>query len=255
VAPETALETMAAEVTARIAATRVITRPFPHIALDDVLPAPVRRAIDEAWPAPDLMLQTNFGRRRERTVSQLMQITDGRDRAVWRAVHYLMAVASVAIRRKLERHLGDKFRPLIGPDWRRRMRGVDYAPSDCQIAEYRGSIKLDPHVDHARIVVNGFVYLDDPEPVPPEPKRGTMLYSSRGFAWPSNLVIPPNVRQRFLRPEKEIAWQDNRLFAYVNGPWSFHGVDPHDLGDARRRLLMLGTLLRWETVTALFGED
>lgn len=247
------LETMAAELTARIAATRVVTRPFPHLLLDDALPPPLRRALDDAWPAPDLMIQTNFGRRRERTVSRLMQITDGRERAVWQAVRHLMATASAAIRAKLDRHLADKFRPLIGPDWRRRMRGVDYAPSDCQIAEYRGTIELDPHVDHARIVINGFVYLDDPEPVPPEPKRGTTLYRSRGFAWPSNLQIPPKVRERFLVPEAEVGWRDNRLFAYVNGPWSFHGVDPHDLGEARRRLLMLGSLLTEEASETLFG--
>lgn len=252
--PAATLERMAEDLSARIAATRVTARPFPHLILDDALPPALRRAIDEAWPAPELMLQTNFGRRRERPVSRLAHLTEGRQQTIWRAVHRVMAAASAAIRAKLDRHLADKYRPLIGPDWRRRLRGASYDAPDCQIAEYRGPIELDPHVDHARIVINGFVYLDDPLPAPPEPKRGTTLYRSRGFAWPSNLQIPPKVRERFLVPEREVEWRDNRLFAYVNGPWSFHGVDPHDLGDARRRLLMLGTLLSEETAEALFGE-
>lgn len=250
--PAPSLEDMAREMATRIAATRVVARPFPHLVLDDALPMALRRAIDEAWPEPDLMVQTNFGRRRERPVSRLTHLTQGRQQAIWRSVHRVMAAASEAIRVKLDRHLGDKFRPMIGPDWRRRLRGVGYAPSDCQIAEYRGRIELDPHVDHARIVINGFVYLDDPVPVPAEPRRGTMLYRSRGFAWPTNLQIPPKVRDRFLVPDREVGWRDNRLFAYVNGPWSFHGVDPHDLGDARRRLLMLGSLLTEEAADALF---
>lgn len=243
---------MAADLAARIAKTRVIARPFPHIILDDALPAAVRRSIDAAWPAPDLMVQTNFGRRRERPVSRLAQVTEGRDQVIWRAVRQLATAASTAIRAKLDRHLGDKFRPLIGPDWRRRMLNATYEAADAQLAEYRGQIALDPHVDHARLVINGFIYLDDPEPATPEPRRGTTLYRSNGFAWPSNLQIPPNVRDRFLREDREVEWIDNRLFAYVNGPWSFHGVPPHDLGDARRRLLMLGTLLTETSAADLF---
>jgi len=252
-APST-LETVTAKMEAQIARARVIARPFPHLVLDDALPPALRRAVDEAWPSPEAMRQTNFGNRRERLVSRLAHLAEGRERVIWRAVHHALAMSGLAVRVKLDRYLADKFRPLIGPDWRRRLGEAPYATSDAQIAEYRGRIELDPHVDHARIVVNGFIYLDDPEPAPPEPRRGTTLYHSNGFAWPSNLQIPPMVRDRFLRPVKEVGWRDNRLLAYVNGPWSFHGVDAHDLGDARRRILMFGSLLSDAAATAHLSD-
>ena len=69
------------------------------------------------------------------------------------------------------------------------------------------------------------------------------------------MTIPKIVRDRFLREEVEVEWRDNRLLAYVNGPWSFHGVPRHDLGDARRRLLMFGSLLDDDTMARLYDAE
>ncbi|EDP63382.1 hypothetical protein BAL199_20405 [alpha proteobacterium BAL199] len=82
-----------------------------------------------------------------------------------------------------------------------------------------------------------------------------MLYRSLGFAWPSNTSIPSAIRDAFLREAEEIGWKDNRLFAYINGPWSFHGVPRHDLGDARRRLLMFGSLLDKATMAKVYDPE
>lgn len=247
-------DVLAAETVDRVRTARVRTRPFPHLVVDDALPESLRRGLDTAWPAADRMVNTNFGGRSERPVAMLAHTSEGAERSFWHVLRRVTAAASEEIARKLDRHLADKFRPLIGPDWRRRMHGATYMPFDCQIAEYRGQAELPPHVDHARLTINGFVYLDDPAPPTPEPRRGTMLYTSGGFAWPSNLAIPEKIRDHFLKEATEIAWRDNRLFAYVNGPWSFHGVPPHDLGPSRRRLLMLGRVLSEETAARLFGE-
>ncbi|NQW09245.1 MAG: hypothetical protein HQ481_05095 [Alphaproteobacteria bacterium] len=254
-AARAAVDALTGEMAARVHAARVRTRPFPHLVVDDALPATLRQGLDSAWPRDDQMVHTNFGGRREKTATGLAKITAGAQRSFWNVLRHVTAAASEEIARKLDRHLADKFRPLIGPDWRRRMRDAAYMPADCQVAEYRGRVELAPHVDHARLVINGFVYLDDPDPPTPEPRRGTMLYTSGGFAWPSNIAIPEKIRDHFLKEAVDIGWRDNRLFAYVNGPWSFHGVPPHDLGTARRRLLMLGRALTEETAARLFGDE
>jgi hypothetical protein len=253
------VEEMQREIVEKISATRVITRPFPYIVVNDALPMRLRRAIDHAWPTPDMVFETNFARRKERTVGRLAaeMVKLGRSDLgnVWKVVHAVTREAGTAIREKLKRYRSDKYRPILGPDWRRRLKDAHYETFNAQVAENRGQIELDPHVDNVRVEINGFIYLDDPDQPTPEPRRGTTVFRSNGFAWPSNLAIPMRLREHFLREEAEIGWKDNRLFAYVNGPWSFHGVPAHDLGDARRRLLMLGTLLTEETVARVFETE
>ena len=237
------IKELAADLEARIARTRVRTSPFPHVVIDDVLHPMIRRALDTRWPDVSRLRPTNYRQRAEVRVSAIARPSTGADRTFWVALQHLSMRAARAIRGRLQRHLSDKYRPLLGVDWRRRLGEPDYLEFDSMLAQYHGVVDLVPHVDHARVVINGFLYLDDPDQRTPEPVRGTMLYRSLGFAWPSNHPIPPAVRDRFLREAKDVEWRDNRLLAYVNGPWSFHGVPRHDLGDGRRRLLMFGTLL------------
>lgn len=232
-----------AEIEDRIAAAAVRTRPFPHLVVDDLLPGPLRRMLDAHWPSPDAFGTTNYFRRGEVSVSHLARLADDQEKLFWNALRRLTMRLARAARARLDRHLGEKFRPLVGPDWRRRLGTPDYLDNDAMLAHYTGVVDLVPHIDNARLTVNGFVYLDDPTLPTPEPRRGTMLYRSVGFAWPSNIPIPKPLRDRFLREAAEVEWRDNRLLAYVNGPTSFHGVPRHDLGAARRRLLMFGSLL------------
>lgn len=245
-----------AAVTARIAAARVTTQPFPHIVVDDLLPAEVRATIDRWWPDRERMRTTNFAGRGEMLVSRLAREAPSREAfEAWSGLRAIGAAAATAARLRLQRYFHDKFRPLAGIDWRRRIRDVVWQESDAMIAHYTGVLKLLPHIDHARVAVNGFVYLDDPDQPTPEPRRGTMLYRSHGFAWPSNMSVPEQLRHRFLREARDVDWQDNRLLAYVNGPWSFHGVPSHDLGDSRRRLLMFGSVIDAATADTLFGDE
>jgi len=249
------LPDVVAEIERRIAAAKVRTRPFPHIVVDDLLPQPFRQAIDRYWPAEDKLYLSNHFLRGEVRVAQLVNATEGHERNFWNAVRFITARTSRAIRAKLDRHLHDKFRPLIGPDWRRVLGAITYHDRDAMLANYTGKLDMAPHIDHAMVAINGFVYLDDPDQPTPEPRRGTMLYRSLGFGWPSNIAIPGKLVQRFLREAGEVTWQDNRLLAYVNGPWSFHGVPKQDLGEGRRRLLMFGSLLDKATIERVLDPE
>lgn len=250
-APRTApitLNEAIADVERRVAAARVRTRPFPHIVVDDLLPPSIRAMLDRHWPSPERLAVSNHLQRGEVRVGRLARDTSGIEQQFWIAIRHLAAHTNRAARKRLERYLNEKFRPLLGADWRRVLGDVSYNDDDAMLAHYTGTLDMNPHIDHSRIVINSFVYLDDPAMPTPEPRRGTMLYRSLGFAWPTNYPIPAKMREYFLREDREVEWRDNRLLAYVNGPMSFHGVPKHELGDSRRRLLMFGTLLDQPTI-------
>lgn len=253
--PPKSLNEAVVEIEQRIARTRVRLKPFPHIVVDELLPPSMRRQLDQYWPNADRLAASNFFQRGELLVSSLAQAADGDEQAFWQNLRAISVRSNRAARARLQRHFVDKFRPLLGPAWRRSLDGAAYLDRDAMLADYTGVVDLAPHVDHARVVINGFVYLDDPDQPTPEPRRGTMLYHSIGFAWPSNMTIPKVVRDRFLREEVEVGWRDNRLLAYINGPWSFHGVPRHDLGAARRRLLMFGALLDDTTMERIYDPE
>ncbi|MEQ9334437.1 hypothetical protein [Thalassobaculum sp.] len=235
------------EMERRIAVARVHTRPFPHIVVDDVLPQAVREGLDRYWPGFDRFNLSNHNHRGELRVVKAAIGTEGHELRLWSSVQRLALHANRAVRRRLERHFHDKYRPLLGSDWRRRLGPISYLDNDSMLAHYTGPLHMAPHIDNARVAINCFVYLDDPQMPTPEPRRGTTLYRSLGFSWPTNVPLPEPLQTRFLREDREIGWQENRLLAYVNGPWSFHGVSRHDLGESRRRLLMFGSLLDKET--------
>lgn len=239
----------------RIQEAPIRKEPFAHIVVDDLLPDAVRRALDRFWPDRGRMRETNCSARGEVRVSRLAAASSGEARAFWQALRMLTTVTNRAIRMRLAGYSAVKFYLTAGPDWQNKLGKPVYEDDDSMLAHYTGTVDLPAHIDHARLVVNGFLYLADGDDLAGEPLRGTMLYRSLGFAWPTNADIPRPLRDRFLREACEIDWKDNRLLAYVNGPTSFHGVPRHDLGDRRRRLLMLGSLLDKETAARIYDES
>ncbi|HEY9567398.1 MAG TPA: hypothetical protein VIR38_04865 [Thalassobaculum sp.] len=246
------LAEVAAEIERRVADAPVRSEPFPHLLIDDLLPGVVRDALDRHWPGRDRFRDSNLASRGELRISSLADSGEDRDRRFWSAMRALASRTSRATRIRLAHHVDGKFRPLLGPDWRQAMGDVDYDENDGMLAHYSGVVDLPAHVDNARLVVNGFVYLDDRNGTPPEPLRGTMLYRSIGFAWPTNRDIPQALRDLYLREAGEVEWRDNRLLAYINGPTSFHGVPRHHLGGRARRLLMFGSLLARSTAARVY---
>jgi len=236
----------------RIAATPVRTRPFPHLVVADLLPPTIRRSIDRFWPGLDRFRHTNHLNRGEVRVVKLAGRAEGYEQKFWIALQHLVLRTNQAVRKRLDRHLHDKYRPILGPDWRRKLGTFTYLDNDAMLAHYTGPLSMAPHIDNVRVAINCFVYLDDPDIPTAEPRRGTTLYRSLGFSWPTNIDLPEPVQKKFLRPDTEVEWHDNRLLAYVNGPWSFHGVEKHDLGAGRRRLLMFGSLLDKPTAERVF---
>ncbi len=211
--------------------------------------------MDRFWPAVQRFRQTNHTRRGEIRVAKLALNAEGYEQKYWDALRRLVVRANHAIRQRVDRHMHDKYRPLLGPDWRRKLGKIVYLDDEPVLANYTGPLYMAPHIDNVRVAINCFVYLDDPDMPTAEPRRGTTLYRSLGFSWPTNIDIPVKLQTMFLRAEEEIGWRDNRLLAYINGPWSFHGVEKHDLGDSRRRLLMFGSIIDKSTAARVFDPE
>ena len=232
----------------RLEKTRVQTDPFPHLVLDDVMDDFFLRLTDRFWPDPSLMGVTNYFPRGEYPVRKLHDDAEGDEKRLWMIIRRFMIYLMQISRQKLSRYFHEKHRALFGVDWRRKLKGMPYLEGDVMIAHYTGAINLPIHVDHSRLLVNSFLYLDDGPGTTKDPIRGTMLYKSQGFGWPTNDPIPKPLREKYLTEAKEIKWKNNRYLSYLNGPYSFHSVPSHDLGEGRRRILMCGTVLSPEMV-------
>src|SRR3546814_18745791 len=102
------------------------------------------------------------------------------------------------------------------------MGDVDYDENNGMLAHYSGVVDLPAHVDNARLVVNRFLYLDDRNGTPPQPLRGTMLYRSIGFVWPTNRDIPPVLLDPYPPQTGVVAGRVNRLLASLTDPTPIH---------------------------------
>ena len=114
--PPTTLAQAVAGVEARIAGAPVRTKPFPHMVIDGILPAAVRRSLDTLWPTGNHLNASNYFQRGELRLSALAAASPPHEQAFWNALRHLTAAMGRAVRLRLDRHLAEKFRPLAGPD-------------------------------------------------------------------------------------------------------------------------------------------
>jgi hypothetical protein len=70
---------------------------------------------------------------------------------------------------------------------------------------------------------------------------------------PTNIVLSHADLSRCVSEAKVVPYRANDCLAFINGPTSFHGVRPVDIGERRRRLLMFATLYGPEESVRVFG--
>jgi hypothetical protein len=181
------------------------------------------------------------------------QAADDATRAFWTAVHDWAQASNRAFFAKLTPYLGAKFAPYLGPDWRDQARDLELSDGGINLAYYTGDILMAPHVDHAIIATNAFLYLSESDRE--EPELGTVLYQSRGLMLPVNIDVAPQLARLGLKEAGVAAYRANRVFAYVNGPASFHGVSARSIGERVRKIMMFGNLMTNACVTRVLGRE
>jgi hypothetical protein len=236
----------------RIAAAPIVAEPFPHLVVPDFLPVPVFHAMLEAWPPGDMFAHVNSMRRREVWIKQRLGELPPSHAALWRLMSRTLKEANTCIFRRFHAHLGAKFEPYIGPDWSERIKGLRVSMGGLQLASYLGRIGLPPHVDHARIITNAFLYCNELPAA--EPEQATVLYRSMGLALPGNMNMVGADLMPYMRVAEIVPYQPNLCLAFLNTPRSFHGVDERDIGQRDRRLVIFNAMLFSADAVRLFGE-
>lgn len=238
----------------RIDATPVVEEPFPHMIVDELLPEAAYRDLLAAWP-PDTVFKVNHSmQRHDMHLRGDLAAMPEAVRPTWLRVLTWTLAANRRVARKFAPHARLKYEPFQGKAWEAAIDKVPHIAGEAQLAYYTGATGLAPHIDHPKLVTNAFLYCS--ERAEAEPELGTVLYGSRGFSIPDNRVrLPPDLVAHLLIRDKSVAYAPNVCLAYLNTPRSFHGVDPIDLGERRRRLLMFGTALREKDAIRLFGPQ
>ena len=235
---------VAVELAAKIAAARIRTAPFPYILVNDFLPASIYADALAKWPPDTAFRTTNYERRFQMNLGPY--VMESRDPAAsfWRQILELSDPINRALFKKLQGHFHLKFERLFGPDWRSMLQHdfhVSYR--EAHLAQYPHKGGLHPHVDSPRLAVNSFLYVSETDTV--EPEIGTILYRSFGFSFSeNNFTMKPALQQRFLSPDVVIPYRRNSLFAFVNTPYAFHGVNDFDIGARVRRIILFSPVIR-----------
>jgi len=235
-----------------IDAAPVVEHPFPHLVIKDFLPYHLYRRALETWPADELFASRNHNSRLQVNLVRQMGELPERIRPAWTGMLSLADVVNRALYRKFTPFYSHKFVPLFGPAWRETVKGYSTSFRQLQLAQYTGQGELNPHVDSVRLVVNSFLYAS--ETSEPEAHLGTVLYRSFGFMMTeNNYKIEGQLAKRFLAPDIIVPYQANCLLSFLNTPFSFHGVDPYDIGERRRRIILFSPTLN-ETVEKIEGD-
>jgi len=219
----------------RIRAAQVIADPFAHCVIDDAFPPDFFEDIIDHWPDDAAFVpipetgRTGAAYRERRVLilrdSDLGRLDDRR-RAFWQT-----RVAAWLMRETFARAVAEKFPQELAqahPDWRTRpLRG------DALIVSDRTHYALGPHTDSPRRAASLLFYLPEDSAFQ---RFGTSLYVPHDPAFRSAGGPHYNVAG-FIRV-KTIEFVPNRLLMFPKTDRCFHGVEPVDLPDIERRLLL-----------------
>jgi hypothetical protein len=227
--------------------------PFPHLMISGILPDEVYQMVLDNWPADSAFYSTNSQIRKEFSFGKLVKALSEDQAKFWVDINECFATSNIAVRERLMPYADVKFVPYLGDDWKAEVGEVEYTPDQIHFAVYTGRLRLSPHVDNIRLVTNAFVYISeklDGE----EPDLGTVLYRARGMVFPTNWNLQPKLLAPYLDKVATSSYAANSCFAYINSPNAFHGVEPADIGDRERRLLMFGSKMYVREMNRIFGE-
>lgn len=231
-----------AHTVSRIEQATVETQPFPHLVVRNFLPDDLYREALARWPADTSFASRNHMDRVQFNLTRQLSELPEALQPTWSRLLGLSDAVNRALYRKFQPHFSHKFVPLFGARWRETTRDYSTAFRRVQLAQYTGRGALLPHVDSVRLVVNSFLYAS--ESGQPEPSLGTVLYRSFGLMLTdNNFRIPDATSSRYLAPDVVVPYEANCLLSFVNTPFSFHGVEPFDLGSCKRRLILFSPTL------------
>ena len=219
--------------------------PFPHVTLENCLPAALYNLLSGTMPTP------RFG---PDTPSNMLSLASpfepplaGRLSPQWQTFidHHISAGFFTSVLRVM----GPSIRKTY-PDLERRLgKSLDQATVSWRGADDETDVQLDvqfafnspvrelssvrgPHVDKPRRLISGLLYM----PQSGDTAGGElMLYRFKGTPRLRGVMAAPDDVAEVSR----VPYEANRLILFLNGPTSVHGVMPRQVTDTVRRYVNL----------------
>jgi len=217
----------AGAVTERIAVSPLLLEPFPHIIVDDVLPAELHREMLARWPAREEMIPESDGSL-DRYLFNVVSLNSVAVHGM-REITFWKGFANNGFKALVAQAL-EHFRPF---NEKRFGVPIDYYNNGMCFEAGSDFTQNTSHTHHAfgpGWLMSFLLYLDDGG----RTDRGSELCAPvRGTDW---LDIVSSSPQLQLRPMKTIPFRANRLVAWLDGPMSFHGTALLKGSNDRRRI-------------------
>lgn len=221
----------------RIEDTPLQTEPFDHCVVDNVFPEDFLAAIHQHWPSEDILTplpetgRTPADVYKERYVmlfddALLHKLDSG-------AIDFWKLVLKAAMGKDVVTACYKKFQQVINARLRHLKGDIKIDPEMLVVSD-RANYAIGPHSDNAQRLISMLYYLSPEQKYRP---YGTSLYELKeGEHLETDYRhYPPEKFKRHSR----IDYVPNRAVFFPRTPMSFHGVEPVDIEDCDRRLLIV----------------
>lgn len=237
----------------KVAAAPIEMSPFPHLSVDDFLPAELYDRFLAAIPPHADFPTYSPDVERDQCNAFILQPEAFPDAAAMAQVREIFAAASAALLDRFRPFVLETFaalapgRPLDADDFRHSLSAtlIEATPGRLQTA----------HTDSIYRAVTWLLYLPTD---PTSPLLGTELFeagpSDRDPRWLFFRTRPDGVPLTY---SKTLEYSPNRLVAFLNGPLTFHGYRAHhaQTPQPERRITMNNYIeINRAAVERLFGD-
>ncbi|HWA36792.1 MAG TPA: hypothetical protein VG873_02920 [Burkholderiales bacterium] len=228
----------------RVGNTPVRTYPFPHFYVPEVFPAPYYAELQRNLPKPEQMKPLESRGTRGYPERSVLELTGERPEGMPEGQFaFWQGLRSWLLGGRFGHLILQKFAPVVEPRLRDQpdMLIIDEA----LLVHDRTRYALGPHTDSPRKVVSVLFYLPADERLA---RHGTSIYVPKeaGFTCLGNAHHPfANFDRMATMP-----FVPNSMFAFAKTDNSFHGVEPFDVPDAARWLLLFDLQLRQDPAAA-----
>lgn len=252
----------------RIDDTPVQAQPFAHFVVDDALPPDFYRAFAAAIPEPEEFEPVTPGTDAasdHTTVLSYRRFADQSPdhKVAFDKVRQAFQAASRHIHAKLEPAIENAFEEIFGDDAAAclQMADVEHVPV-ANLYERRPWFEQPPHLDGCFRLATWLYYL----PLSLDlPIRGTDIFRTVGRSTQFDPIASMYLRSPRgldLEAAGSVEFRENRILAFANSPFSYHGVSPEppETGNRGRRITMLNWIEMSKPATeriyarALFGN-
>lgn len=213
----------AAHVSSAVAAAPLETAPFPHIIVDDLLPASLYDALLTGLPPAELYNDQAPNKAQLRVPFTL---APAYSRRVWR--HMTTRVIQRVLRPALIAKFNDQLRAWIRENFpaapQEMLDGLTFSASDGRILIRTRGYRIPPHRDPKWGFLTGLLYLARPGD---DARWGTQLYHVEGDERAAT-TLPHWIDPAQCRAAVDVGFKPNRLLVFLNSHGAHGAAIPDD---------------------------